>query len=141
MVDSNEKYKEYRRTYYLKNKEKFLEASKKRYLKIQADPELKKKRMEQITRSVKKWKSKNPEKTNKYTNKAYQNHPEKYKLASSLWRINNREKHLKARRKWAQENPEKIKLSSDKYKTKAIIKRRKNYLMSDIDLKKKKTIW
>ena len=141
MVDPNDKYKEYRRAYYLKNKEKFLEASKKRYLKIQADPELKKKRMEQITHSVKKWKSKNPEKQKKYSKKSYQKDPEKYKLATSLWRTNNREKHLKARRKWAQENPDKIKLSTDKYKPKAIIQRKKNYLRSDIDLKKKKTIW
>ena len=37
--------------------------------------------------------------------------------------------------------PDKIKLSTDKYRPKAIIQRKKNYLRSDIDLKKKKTIW
>ena len=43
MVNSNEKYKEYRRAYYLKNREKLLETGKKQHLKNQADSELKKK--------------------------------------------------------------------------------------------------
>lgn len=95
-----------------------------------------------------KWRFRNPEKvkeinekTKEYRSNIYKKNPEKYKEAVKLWRLNNKEKHLKTKRKWAQANPDKIKKYADKYKPKAIIQRKKTYLLSDDDIKKKKSIW
>jgi len=148
MVNSNEKYKEYRRAYYLRNREKILKVAKKQHLKNQADPELKKKRHKQMVQATLKWRFRNPEKvkeinekTKEYRSNIYKKNPEKYKEDVKLWRLNNKEKHLKTKRKWAQANPDKIKKYADKYKPKAIIQRKKTYLLSDDDIKKKKSIW
>ena len=78
-------------------------------------------------------------------NKWRKNNLEREKERVKEWRKNNPELSKNSSKKWRENNPELAKTSARtaniKWRSKNILKIKRKYMMSNRDIKKKKTLW
>ena len=78
-------------------------------------------------------------------NKWRKNNLEREKERTKEWRKNNPELSRKSSKKWKEDNPElaqnSARIANIKWRRKNILKIKRKYMMSNKDIKKKKTLW